>query len=873
MNKKIKLGIVFIVCLVILSVCPNTFALEKGVDDTDIIKVTDENKESKIKNRKMKQELETDKEESTNEISTYSMRANSYEGNVITNKGRNSNTYVYKDAKNYTYNIDSKYSNVITINRYCFETGEYKEVFTSWGNFNVEKIYGYYVQDKIIYIAFYATTPYNDLKIIGYDTQAETTCYDKTFSISDDKYYGVFCFDNNQNMYIVVNTDVTSELSILSYDKNGNQIDSITKNFLDSYIQMDITGVGKNGNVLFFALKTKQDYSTWWDDYIIKMDNGRFVDENIYLMREYGGMIWNFLDDTQTHAYNQYGEFYEIDYNANTPSRISYTIKKSIDVDGDYFYTGYLYTSDDTYVYLGGEGGILYVFNWKTYEIEKSLSIGDSKTIAGVYKIDNGNILIEYYDNTTRNFYSLSVNISDYNEVQKNLEITEHTCLTHKRTQIKNKYDELSIVNKTHDLYEQTPSSTYPYVAGTLRSQVKTDTINQINYFRWVAGVNEITQNDQYMEYSQKGAVVLGANRNLTHFPLKPSDMDDDFFTKGYAATSAGIGRSANCSWNSPIAYSIKGYVDDVFNVTKNVGHRLSILDQTAQSASFGYADTYGVVNIFASNSVIDEDKYHAWPSPGYFPVESMDPNAMWSINLPTSDYNMAGSRYVVLKANGKEYSSLNEDFDLYLTTSYNAYYFDIPQELKNYLVDGGNLIKEGKKVEVEVHGLADNFGNTYIIKYPVNFFSLDNTLTGISLPKTSAMKLGNKSKLELTTTPIGITPDGQIKWSSSNNNILSIAEDGTMTANALGEAVITAEVEGYTATCTVKVVDYLLGDVNGDGKVTLADYAKILAHVKKTSLLTGDALKAADVNGDGKVTLADYAKVLAHVKKTALLW
>ena len=60
---------------------------------------------------------------------------------------------------------------------------------------------------------------------------------------------------------------------------------------------------------------------------------------------------------------------------------------------------------------------------------------------------------------------------------------------------------------------------------------------------------------------------------------------------------------------------------------------------------------------------------------------------------------------------------------------------------------------------------------------------------------------------------------------------------------------------------------------MNGDGKITLADYTKILAHVKKTQLLKDHALLAADVNGDGKVTLADYTKVLAHVKKTQLLY
>ncbi|WP_052466235.1 dockerin type I domain-containing protein [Beduini massiliensis] len=53
-----------------------------------------------------------------------------------------------------------------------------------------------------------------------------------------------------------------------------------------------------------------------------------------------------------------------------------------------------------------------------------------------------------------------------------------------------------------------------------------------------------------------------------------------------------------------------------------------------------------------------------------------------------------------------------------------------------------------------------------------------------------------------------------------------------------------------------------LLGDVNGDGQITPADYVKIKNHIMGSSLLTGSALQAADVNGDGKITPADYVKV-----------
>lgn len=64
-----------------------------------------------------------------------------------------------------------------------------------------------------------------------------------------------------------------------------------------------------------------------------------------------------------------------------------------------------------------------------------------------------------------------------------------------------------------------------------------------------------------------------------------------------------------------------------------------------------------------------------------------------------------------------------------------------------------------------------------------------------------------------------------------------------------------------------------LIGDVTGDGYVKIGDYAKILAHVKGTSVLTGYDFEVADVTGDGNLKIGDYAKVLAHVRGTSSLW
>lgn len=54
-----------------------------------------------------------------------------------------------------------------------------------------------------------------------------------------------------------------------------------------------------------------------------------------------------------------------------------------------------------------------------------------------------------------------------------------------------------------------------------------------------------------------------------------------------------------------------------------------------------------------------------------------------------------------------------------------------------------------------------------------------------------------------------------------------------------------------------------MLGDVDGDGKVTASDARLVLRAAVGLEILTGDALKAADINKDGKITAADARLIL----------
>lgn len=66
-----------------------------------------------------------------------------------------------------------------------------------------------------------------------------------------------------------------------------------------------------------------------------------------------------------------------------------------------------------------------------------------------------------------------------------------------------------------------------------------------------------------------------------------------------------------------------------------------------------------------------------------------------------------------------------------------------------------------------------------------------------------------------------------------------------------------------------VEGVDYVLGDVNGDGQITQADVDLVNEFYVGTASLTDKQLKAADVNKDGKITPADATKILQYIAGT----
>lgn len=63
------------------------------------------------------------------------------------------------------------------------------------------------------------------------------------------------------------------------------------------------------------------------------------------------------------------------------------------------------------------------------------------------------------------------------------------------------------------------------------------------------------------------------------------------------------------------------------------------------------------------------------------------------------------------------------------------------------------------------------------------------------------------------------------------------------------------------------------IGDVNGDGDVTMKDYGKVYKHVQELESLSGYALQCGDTNNDDDVTMKDYGAIYKHVQEIGSVW
>lgn len=209
-------------------------------------------------------------------------------------------------------------------------------------------------------------------------------------------------------------------------------------------------------------------------------------------------------------------------------------------------------------------------------------------------------------------------------------------------------------------------------------------------------------------------------------------------------------------------------------------------------------------------------------------------------------------------------------------------------------------LYKDGTKVGAPV--TTDSSGKYTIPDVSTGTYTLKAKSSNGSLNGSASVTVADGDTTKDVTIAKGVTVSGTVKSYGGASEVVTVtltkqgettpAFTDTLTGNSAaykfenvsagtytlkvmkkGHAPWTEEITVGSEAVMQDVKICLLGDINADGRLTLADYGKVLQHVKKVSLLTDYEFACADINKDGKLTLVDYGKILQHVKKVSLLW
>lgn len=235
---------------------------------------------------------------------------------------------------------------------------------------------------------------------------------------------------------------------------------------------------------------------------------------------------------------------------------------------------------------------------------------------------------------------------------------------------------------------------------------------------------------------------------------------------------------------------------------------------------------------------------------------------------------DFAPQKFDIIKINSVEKLNLNSD-DYEMSLSSSSYTYDATAKTPTITIknDIATLVKD----------------TDYTVEYSnnINAGTATVTVTGIgnytgTLTKTFIINKAQQTinaTISSNTIDIGYTSEitasgqGTISYTSSNTNVATVNNSGIVTGISTGTAIITVTASGNnnyneaSKTLTVSVKNsYVLGDVNGDGSITVLDATNLQKYLAGLVSFSDEQLTLADTNGDGSVTVLDATAIQKYL-------
>ena len=193
-------------------------------------------------------------------------------------------------------------------------------------------------------------------------------------------------------------------------------------------------------------------------------------------------------------------------------------------------------------------------------------------------------------------------------------------------------------------------------------------------------------------------------------------------------------------------------------------------------------------------------------------------------------------------------------------------------EEGKDYTLTCTNNVNAGTATAT-IKGMGIYAGTTVIKNYTISKADQD-LLANIT---TTNLKCGETAQI----VAIG---EGNITYSSSDESVAQVSSKGVVKAVGEGYTVITINAAGnnnYNSDTERIIVfvsgtadptepttkpDQIIGDVNGDGSITVLDATTLQKYISGLVSLSNEQLALADTNGDGSVTVLDATQIQKYL-------
>ena len=273
-------------------------------------------------------------------------------------------------------------------------------------------------------------------------------------------------------------------------------------------------------------------------------------------------------------------------------------------------------------------------------------------------------------------------------------------------------------------------------------------------------------------------------------------------------------------------------------------------------------------------------DKYNAFPiyddlpswikdndnivSNTTMPIYGLYSENSYKFNYKEIEYNKYVGDSVTLSINGLD-SGIDEDYDTFLWIKEKDGVYSILDDEEKYSLssDGLNLtinnLSSDDSANYYVTVLTtyeDYYDSYYFLSKPL-VLNVNKKVENINFEDEVLNIIVNTTKkLEPTITPVDSMYT--LNWSSSDESVVTVDENGNIRGLKKGSATITVTTNNnLSASINIIVNDYIKGDMNGNGKIDLKDIIMLIKKYLINSVIPED-ISIGDMNNNNVLDLKD---------------